>query len=93
MITAENKTKVMAAQARHKEDTGSPEVQIGILTARITELTDHMKANPKDNHSRRGLLQMVGTRKKLLAYLKRTDIASYQKITTDLKIRINTTVN
>lgn len=93
MITTENKSKVMGAQARHKTDTGSPEVQIGILTARITELTDHMKANPKDNHSRRGLLQMVGRRKKLLAYLKDTDIASYQKITTDLKIRINTTAN
>jgi small subunit ribosomal protein S15 len=89
MITTEEKSKVMAAQARHKTDTGSPEVQIGILTARITELTEHMKQNPKDNHSRRGLLQMVGLRKKLLAYLKSTDINSYQKITTELKIRTN----
>lgn len=88
MITTEKKSKVMAAQARHKTDTGSAEVQIGILSARITELTDHMKANPKDNHSRRGLLQMVGRRKKLLTYLRETDVDSYKKITSDLKIRI-----
>lgn len=89
MITAEKKSKVVAGQARHKTDTGSPEVQIAILSARISELTDHVKANPKDNHSRRGLIQMVGKRKKLLAYLKEKDLNSYTKLTTELKIRAN----
>ena len=89
MITTEKKSKVVAGQARHKTDTGSPEVQIAILSARIGELTDHVKENPKDNHSRRGLLQMVGKRKKLLAYLKNTDLTSYTKLTKELKIRTN----
>ncbi len=89
MITTEEKSKVMSAHARSKNDTGSPEVQIAILSARIKELTEHVKENPKDNHSRRGLLQMVGKRKKLLAYLKETDINSYSKLTKELKIRTN----
>jgi small subunit ribosomal protein S15 len=72
---------------RSKTDTGSPEVQVGILTSRIKELTEHLKLHKKDNHSRRGLLVMVGQRKKLLAYLKRTDLTSYQQVVSKLGLR------
>ena len=65
MITKEKKTAIMEEYARKAGDTGSPEVQIAVLTARITELTEHLKANPKDHHSRRGLLKMVGKRRNL----------------------------
>ena len=68
-------------------DTGSPEVQIAILTARINDLTDHFKANPKDHHSRRGLLKMVGQRRGLLAYLKKTDIERYRALIEKLGLR------
>lgn len=87
MINTEEKTKVIKDLQRTKNDTGSTEVQVGILTARINELTDHLKTHKKDNHSRRGLLQMVGKRKRLLTYLKGNDFTSYQKLTTKLKIR------
>ena len=69
MITTETKSQISKDLGKSKTDTGSAEVQIGILTARINDLTGHMKENKKDNHSRRGLLQMVGKRKKLLKYL------------------------
>jgi small subunit ribosomal protein S15 len=87
MISTEEKAKVIKDLAKDKKDTGSTEVQIGILTARINELTEHLKTHKKDNHSRRGLLQMVGKRKRLLSYLKANDFDSYQKITKKLKIR------
>ena len=74
MIAKEKKQAIIAEYGRTPGDTGSPEVQIAILTARIQELTEHLKVNPKDHHSRRGLLKMVGQRRGLLAYLKKTDI-------------------
>ena len=70
MISKEQKAQIIAEYGRGEGDTGSPEVQIAILTARINDLTDHFKANPKDHHSRRGLLKMVGQRRGLLAYLR-----------------------
>ena len=73
MISKEKKQAIMAEYARTEGDTGSPEVQVAILTARINELTEHFKANPKDHHSRRGLLKMVGQRRGLLAYLKKKE--------------------
>ena len=73
MISKEQKEQIVAQYGRTAGDTGSPEVQIAILTARINDLNDHFKANPKDHHSRRGLLKMVGQRRGLLAYLKKTD--------------------
>ena len=74
MISKEKKTAIINEYARKPGDTGSPEVQIAVLTARIQELTEHLKSNPKDHHSRRGLLKMVGLRRGLLAHLKKTDL-------------------
>ena len=76
MLTKEEKAKIMAEYGRVEKDTGSPEVQIAILTERIAELTEHLKVNQKDHHSRRGLLKMVGKRRALLSYLKKNDIES-----------------
>lgn len=87
MISKEKKTAIIAEYARKEGDTGSPEVQIAILTARINDLTDHFKANPKDHHSRRGLLKMVGQRRGLLAYLKKNDIERYRSLIERLGIR------
>ena len=87
MISKEKKTAIIAEHARKEGDTGSPEVQIAILTARINDLTDHFKANPKDHHSRRGLLKMVGQRRGLLAYLKKTDINRYRALIEKLGLR------
>ena len=87
MITKEKKTAIMEEYARKAGDTGSPEVQIAVLTARITELTEHLKANPKDHHSRRGLLKMVGKRRGLLDYLKKKDIEAYRTLISRLGIR------
>ncbi len=87
MITTETKAKVTKDLGKSKTDTGSAEVQIGILTARITELTEHVKIHKKDNHSRRGLLQMVGKRKKLLAYLQANDFDSYKNVLKKLNLR------
>lgn len=87
MITKENKSAVIKDNQRAKSDTGSTEVQVGILTARIQELTEHLKTHKKDNHSRRGLLQMVGKRKRLLAYLKSEDFDSYTALIKKLNIR------
>ena len=80
MIAKEKKQEIIAKYGRTANDTGSPEVQVALLTARITELTDHLKENPNDHHSRRGLLKMVGQRRGLLAYLKKIDIERYRAL-------------
>lgn len=87
MISKEKKTEIIATYGRKPGDTGSPEVQIAILTARIAELTEHLKVNQKDHHSRRGLLKMVGKRRALLEYLKKNDIDSYRDLIARLGIR------
>ena len=87
MISKEKKTAIINEYARKPGDTGSPEVQIAVLTARIQELTEHLKSNPKDHHSRRGLLKMVGQRRGLLAYLKKTDLEGYRTLIEKLGIR------
>ena len=78
MITKEKKTELIQEYGRKPGDTGSPEVQVAILTTRIRELTEHLKANPKDHHSRRGLLKMVGKRRRLLAYIQKNDLEGYR---------------
>jgi small subunit ribosomal protein S15 len=86
-ITPERKNEVVAEHARQKGDTGSPEVQVAILTDRILTLTDHFKAHHKDNHSRRGLLMMVNKRRSLLDYLKKKDESRYQALIAKLGLR------
>lgn len=86
-MTNEEKKAIMAEYALHEGDTGSPEVQIAVLTKRINDLTDHLKVHKKDHHSRRGLLQMVGRRRGLLNYLKDTDIERYRSIVARLGLR------
>ena len=81
------KQEIIAKFGRKEGDTGSPEVQIALLTARINHLTEHLRTHQKDHHSRRGLLQMVGRRKGLLDYLKQTDIEKYRQIIADLGLR------
>ena len=87
MITKEKKAQIIAEYGRNPGDTGSPEVQIAILTARINELTEHLKVNQKDHHSRRGLLKMVGQRRGLLEYLKKNDVEGYRNLIARLGIR------
>ena len=87
MISKEKKTAIMKEYARFEGDTGSPEVQIAGLSARIQELTEHLKAHPKDNHSRRGMFKMVGQRRGLLAYLKEKDIERYRALIEKLGLR------
>ncbi len=87
MISKEKKTAIIEQYGRKAGDTGSPEVQIAILTARINELTEHLKKNPKDHHSRRGLLMMVGQRRGLLAYLQKNDLDNYRSLIEKLGIR------
>ena len=87
MITVEKKTKIVSTAARHKKDTGSPEVQASILTERIAEVTEHLKNNKKDFMARRGLLQMVGKRRRLLQYLAKNNPESYIALTDKLKLR------
>ena len=87
MISKEKKTEVIKQYQRFEGDTGSPEVQIAILTFRIRELTEHIKKNPKDHHSGRGLLMLVGKRRGLLDYLKKTDITRYRSLIEQLGIR------
>ena len=82
-----NKEKIISEFQGHQGDTGSSEVQIALLSARITHLTEHLKANRKDYHSRRGLIQMTNCRRKLLAYLKRTKLEKYNEIIKRLKLR------
>lgn len=86
-MNKETKTEIINKYARSENDTGSPEVQIALLTERINELTEHLKANPKDHHSRRGLLLMVGKRRSLLDYLAKEDIERYRAIRDALNLR------
>jgi small subunit ribosomal protein S15 len=88
-MTSESSTKseVIAQAAEHKKDTGSPSVQISIFTKRIQQLTDHLKTHKKDHHSRRGLLQLVGKRRRLLDYLKKKDQNKYQTLVKKLGLR------
>ncbi len=87
MVTKEMKEQIMKEYGRSEGDTGSPEVQVAILTARINDLNEHFKANPKDHHSRRGLLKMVGQRRGMLAYLKSKDIERYRSLIQRLGLR------
>ena len=87
MILKEKKTQVIMENATHEGDTGSPEVQIAILTQRIRELTAHLKVHPKDDHSRLGMYKMVGKRRRLLDYLAKKDIERYRAIIAKLNIR------
>ena len=87
MFAKEMKQAIIAEYGRTPNDTGSPEVQIAVLTARIQELTEHLKANPKDHHSRRGMLKMIGQRRGLLSYLKNIDIERYRSLIERLGLR------
>ena len=87
MMLKDQKTAIIEANRTHESDTGSPEVQIAILTARIQELTEHLRVHIHDNHSRRGLLKMVGKRRKMLDYLAKKDIERYRAIIAKLGIR------
>ncbi len=87
MITTEMKKDIIAKYGQTPEDTGSPEVQIALLTARINDLQDHFKMHPKDHHSRRGLLKMVGQRRGMIAYLKANDIERYRALIEKLGLR------
>lgn len=87
MISKEKKAAIMKEYARCEGDTGSPEVQVAVLTARIQELTEHLQNNHKDHHSRRGLLKMVGHRRNLLNYLKKKDVNRYRAVIEKLGIR------
>ena len=86
-VTAERKTEIISDNAQSKGDTGSPEVQVAILTERIRNLTEHFKGHHKDNHSRRGLLMMVNKRRSLLAYLKKKDVERYNSLIQKLGLR------
>ncbi len=86
-MTKERKQEIIQTYKRDEKDTGSPEVQIALLTERITELTEHLKVHVKDNHSRRGLLKMVGKRRNLLNYLAKKDIERYRQIVEKLGLR------
>ena len=87
MLTKEEKTALIKQYAVHEGDTGSPEIQIAVLTSRIAYLTEHLKEHKKDHHSRRGLLKMVGHRRRLLAYLRNKDIERYRSILAKLDLR------
>lgn len=87
MITAENKAKAIAATQKSKKDVGSAEVQVSVLTARIKEVTEHLRANKHDHMARRGLIQMVGRRKRLLKYLENKDFVGYKTLITKLGLR------
>ena len=87
MISKEKKTAIINEYARKPGDTGSPEVQIAVLSARISELTEHLKANPKDHHSRRGMYKLIGQRRGLLDYLMKTDLEGYRALIEKLGIR------
>ena len=87
MITAENKAKAIAAAQTSKQDVGSAQVQVSVLTSRIKEITEHLKVHKQDHKARRGLIQMVGRRKRLLSYLERKDFAGYKALITQLGLR------
>ncbi|HEY3294256.1 MAG TPA: 30S ribosomal protein S15 [bacterium] len=86
-VTATERTSVIEKFAQQKGDTGSPEVQVALLTQRINDLTEHLKVHKKDKHSRRGLMLMVGQRRRLLTYLTRKDITRYRKLVEALELR------
>jgi small subunit ribosomal protein S15 len=86
-LVKEKKSEIMGGFKHHDNDTGSPEVQIALLTARINQLTDHLKEHKKDHHSRRGLLMMVGQRRRLLNYLTTKDISRYREVVAKLGLR------
>jgi small subunit ribosomal protein S15 len=87
MITKDNKKAVMAKTQTHKDDVGSPHAQAAVLTARIKEITEHLQGNKHDNMARRGLIQMVGKRKRLLKYVERKDFEGYRKLVATLGLR------
>lgn len=87
MLTKRTKQNIIKEHRTNDADTGSADVQVAMLTKQISELTDHLKVNPKDNHSRRGLLKMVGKRKRLLTYLSRTNAAGYELILKKLNLK------
>lgn len=87
MLSKDRKTEIIDRFKKHEVDTGSPEVQIGILTERINVLTEHLKTHSKDHHSRRGLLKMVGHRRRLLNYLQKQDMERYRTVVKDLGLR------
>lgn len=86
-LLKDERTKIIKDNARSEGDTGSPEVQVAVLTRRITELTDHLKTHPKDHHSRRGLLLLVGRRRRLIEYLRREDVERYRSLIAKLGLR------
>jgi small subunit ribosomal protein S15 len=86
-LTKEDKIELVGKFGKNEADTGSTEVQVALLTFRINELTEHLRMHKKDHHSRRGLLSMVGRRRRLLAYLQRSDIESYRKLIAELGLR------
>jgi small subunit ribosomal protein S15 len=86
-LLKDEKQKIISEHARSKSDTGSPEVQVAVLSRRISELTEHLKTHPKDHHSRRGLLRMVGRRRRLLGYLRREDVDRYRELIAKLGLR------
>ncbi len=86
-MTKEEKTEIIQKYARHEGDTGSPEVQIAVLTKRINDLTEHLRTNKKDNHSRYGMFKMIGQRRSLLNYLTKVDIERYRAIVAQLGLR------
>ena len=86
-ITKERKTEIIDQYRREAKDTGSPEVQIALLTSRINELTEHLRGHKKDHHSRRGLLMLVGRRRRLLNYLQRSNLESYRSLVKELGLR------
>ena len=87
MITKDRKTEIIDQFRQESNDTGSPEVQVALLTARINELTEHLRTHSKDHHSRRGLLMLVGRRRRLLRYLERTDLERYRSLVGELGLR------
>ncbi len=87
MITKDKKAEIIQEYGTHEGDTGSPEVQVALLTFRINDLNEHLKVHPKDHHSRRGLLKMVGQRRNLLGYLKENDIERYRSLIARLGLR------
>jgi small subunit ribosomal protein S15 len=87
MLTKDAKGAVIENHRRHESDTGSPQVQVAILTERINQLTEHLKTHKKDHHSRRGLLKLVGRRRRLLSYLQRVDLDGYRELTKTLGLR------
>jgi small subunit ribosomal protein S15 len=86
-LVGEDKHEIISTYARGEADTGSPEVQVALLSRRISELTEHLKTHPKDHHSRRGLLRMVGRRRRLLSYLQREDVERYRSLIGRLGLR------